>query len=156
MSKISHTTLKDLDIKMSSKVFKSKHNLWLFTRIYYWTRIDQGKINSSEIFNKNRKQLLISFFIGWYNWFLLPFKNYWFFSNSLERRNINGIDIDKSMETLRSKLKSSFTFELPLPSLSKNIPKTTRVSMIPLKIIELIIAKYFTKIDKNDLKQLQI
>jgi hypothetical protein len=115
--------------------------IWPHLRIYIGSITSINTKKEAPLFFI--KLFFSSFFYGFTN--LFKSYDYIFYSNTIERRKINGIYVDKSFDYLMSILPKSLDIEIPLPKhfKRKEIPTKNIVSKLFFYGLETFYAKVF-------------
>ena len=127
------------NIKVNGKQF------WPFFRVFFFDAqfVQDGTQTSFSVFQKIG--FLLSSFYGFFKWFAKA--DYLVFSNSDQRKEIDGKLIDKSADYLNLKLSSTLHIELPVfKHFSHSKLKCKKVvSHLPLRFAEAIYTKLFLR-----------
>ena len=138
--------IKDVDLNYPVESVKvNGKQFWPFYRVFFFdAQYVKGGTQTSFSFFQKIKFLLSSFY-GFFNWF--GDVDYLVFSNSDQRKEIDGKLIDKSADYLNLNLSRSLHIELPVfrHFAPHKLPYKRVVSHLPLRFIEAIYSKLFLK-----------
>jgi hypothetical protein len=142
--------IKEVELKYPVETIRYKDfQVWPMIRFWLWAyytakvepiRAKSGNLSSGQILD-----LLLSSFYGLRS--LIGKCRYLVFSDTSERKLINGFYVDKSVDFITNLLPQSLLIELPLPKhYSKSKIPTNRVaSKIPLYLLEWFYTKTLTR-----------
>jgi len=138
--------IKEVDLNYPVEKIKANgKQFWPFFRVFFFdAQFVQGGTQTS--FSATQKiGFLLSSFYGFFKWFGKA--DYLVFSNSDQRKEIEGKLIDKSADYLNLKLSNTLHIELPVfKHFAHSKLKYKRVvSHLPLRFIEVIYAKLFLR-----------
>lgn len=126
-------------LKVKGKAF------WPFFKVFFFdAQFVQGGTQTTFTLGQKIK-FLKSLFYGFFNWFGPV--DYLVFSNSDQRKLIDGLYVDKSADFIHQKLANTLHIELPvfIHFPLKLLPYKRVVSQLPLRILEGVYAKLFLK-----------
>lgn len=126
---------------------------WLSVRNHFYTQ-KRYKSNSVQTFSfKQRLNLFKMVFIGLKNWLLIKKFDYWFFTDSLERRDVEGKAFDKLVDYPAAALSPSLVIELPKYTHDVNVASNNRASRMLLVMLELLVAKFVKQVPSAEIEQ---
>jgi len=130
-----------------------KEKLWTFMRVkvYYELLAKSSKTTHSSKNLNTKINYIFSFFYGFTNFFKKY--DFYFFSDSGQRKKINGKYVDKLTDPIIKYLNPNrcLQFELPSPQLykKKNIETKNVISQTTIEIFSYVLAKIYVTIKKN-------
>ena len=137
----------DLDYAVEDIQIKGK-KFWPFLKVFFFDAQFVKGGTQTNLTLKQKIKFFRSLLYGWHNWFKRI--DYIVFSNSDQRKRIDGKYIDKSAEYIDINLKNVLHVELPVFSHFpiRDLKYKTIVSHLPLRLIEAIYAKVFLRRQK--------
>lgn len=145
--------IKELDRSNATKAIKvNKVPLWPFLKVFFFDKLYVSGGTRVSLSIVQRLKFVKSIFYGFFNWFGKV--DYLVFSNSDQRKKLNGIWVDKSADYLHPHLSNSLHIELPVFNHFpiSELPYKRVVSHLPLRILEYLYAKFISK--KNEFEGL--
>lgn len=146
--------IKEIELEYPVETIKVLNiQIWPYLRIYLGSLDDYFATTS-----KSRFFIIKTFFTSIFYGFFQLFKsyNYFFFSDTKERRKIGQLLVDKSIDPIIDILPKSLTIEIPLPNhfKRKNIPQRRIISKVLFYFIETLYVKLFLNFIKIENEQL--